>query len=144
MAVGSYGIVRPADVSPADVDIFYHFVADRTTTADVTFEKLDTPENYLTPIYHTTETLNAQDIDSANKELLGGLYNLKLPKLKYISYEDQSNYKYLLNIEGNTSAYRFSSLFYTNSLIINIESKSKLWFEPLIKHNFHYIKLDIK
>ena len=25
MAVGSYGIVRPADVSPDDVEILYHF-----------------------------------------------------------------------------------------------------------------------
>ena len=76
MAVGSYGIVRPADVSPADVDIFYHYVADRTTTTSVTLKKLSSPEQYLTPVFHnadTTDNTNAQ-----GNEILGGLYNLKL------------------------------------------------------------------
>jgi hypothetical protein len=75
MAVGSYGIVRPADVSPADVEIFYHFTSGRTATAGVTLTKLDA-EQILTPIYHnanTTTATSAQDV-----ELLGGLYNLKL------------------------------------------------------------------
>ena len=38
MAVGSYGTVRPADVSPADVEIFYHYVSGRTSTAPVQIE----------------------------------------------------------------------------------------------------------
>ena len=41
MAVGSYGIVRPADVSPADVDIFYHYVSGRTANVTPTLTKLD-------------------------------------------------------------------------------------------------------
>ena len=41
MAVGSYGIIRPADVSPADVEILYHYVSGRTTDATVTLTKLD-------------------------------------------------------------------------------------------------------
>lgn len=75
MAVGSYGIVRPADVSPADVEIFYHYVSGRTTGAAATLTKLDS-EAILTPVYHnenTTDNTNAQ-----NNEILGGLYNLKL------------------------------------------------------------------
>ena len=40
MAVGSYGIVRPADVSPDDVEILYHYAADRVATTDVTLKKL--------------------------------------------------------------------------------------------------------
>jgi hypothetical protein len=75
MAVGSYGIVRPADVSPADVEIFYHYVSGRTTEATATLTKLDS-ETILTPVYHnenTTDNTNAQ-----NNEILGGLYNLKL------------------------------------------------------------------
>ncbi len=45
MAVGSYGTIRPADVSPADVDIFYHYVSGRTASAEVQFEKLDQQQN---------------------------------------------------------------------------------------------------
>ena len=40
MAVGSYGIVRPADVSPDDVEILYHYAADRVATTEVTLKKL--------------------------------------------------------------------------------------------------------
>ena len=75
MAVGSYGTVRPADVSPADVEIFYHYVSGRTSDAPVQFKKLNS-EDILTPVYHnsdTTDAANAPDV-----EILGWLYNLKL------------------------------------------------------------------
>ena len=72
MAVGSYGIVRPADVSPADVDIFYHYVSDRTANVTPTLTKLDSTA-ILTPVFHNENTGGV-----ANKEILGGLYNLKL------------------------------------------------------------------
>jgi len=75
MAVGSYGTIRPADVSPSDVEIFFHYVSGRTSTAPVQFKKLNS-EDVLTPVYHnsdTTDSPNARDT-----EVLGGLYNLKL------------------------------------------------------------------
>ena len=75
MAVGSYGIVRPADVSPSDVDIFYHFTSGRTATAPVTLKKL-VSEKVLTPVFHNANTTN--DSSAPNNEILGGLYNLKL------------------------------------------------------------------
>jgi hypothetical protein len=73
MAIGSYGIVRPADVSPDDVDIFYHYVSGRTATSTVTFKKLSPASDYLTPVLHNGETGGTADV-----EVLGGLYNLKL------------------------------------------------------------------
>ena len=75
MAVGSYGIIRPADVSPSDVDIFYHYVADRAATSNVQLKKLSS-EDILTPIYHSGSTTDDQY--APNTEVLGGLYNLKL------------------------------------------------------------------
>jgi len=38
MAVGSYGIIRPSDVSPEDVEIYFHYVADRNSTSTVMIE----------------------------------------------------------------------------------------------------------
>jgi hypothetical protein len=75
MAVGSYGTIRPADVSPSDVEIFLHYVPNRLSTAEVTLTKLSS-ENILTPILHNTNTTTVTA--AQNKELLGGLYNLKL------------------------------------------------------------------
>lgn len=75
MAIGSYGIIRPADVSPDDVDIFYQYVSGRTTTAQVTLKKL-TATDILTPVYHNSDTTD--DLTAPGVEILGGLYNLKL------------------------------------------------------------------
>ena len=75
MAVGSYGIVRPADVSPDDVEILYHYAADRVSTTPVTLKKL-TSKQVLTPVLHTGTTTT--DTAAVGTEILGGMYNLQL------------------------------------------------------------------
>jgi hypothetical protein len=75
MAVGSYGIIRPADVSPSDVDVFFHYVPNRTSTAEVTLKKLNS-EEILAPVFHNADTTDS--VDAPNVEILGGLYNLTL------------------------------------------------------------------
>jgi len=77
MAVGSYGTIRPADVSPSDVDIFLHYVPNRLSTSEVTFTKLSS-EDILTPVYHNVNTDTSDDGSASGNEILGGLYNLKL------------------------------------------------------------------
>lgn len=79
MAVGSYGIVRPADVSPDDVEILYHYAADRVATTEVTLKKL-TSNEVLTPVFHNVNTSKDGGTYKAieNVEVLGGLYNLKI------------------------------------------------------------------
>jgi hypothetical protein len=61
-------------MSPEDVDIFYHYVKDRTAVSsdDATLTKLDST-TILTPVYHNNNTGGTPDV-----EVLGGLYNLKL------------------------------------------------------------------
>lgn len=75
MAVGSYGIIRPADVSPEDVEIYYHYVSGRTSTADVTLKRLSSAD-VLTPVFHNADTTD--DTNAPDVEILGGMYNLKL------------------------------------------------------------------
>ena len=75
MAVGSYGTIRPADVSPADVEIFFHYVASRSAVEIPLFKKLNS-EDILTPVFHNSET--TESTDAIDNEILGGLYNLKL------------------------------------------------------------------
>ncbi len=76
MAVGSYGTVRPADVSPSDIEILYHYVSGRTSTSPVQFKKLNS-EDVLTPIYHGDRN-DTLETGVSTSELIGGLYNLKL------------------------------------------------------------------
>ena len=75
MAVGSYGIIRPADVSPEDVEIYYHYVSGRTSDATATLKRLS-PSDVLTPVFHNSDTTD--DTAAPDVEILGGMYNLKL------------------------------------------------------------------
>jgi hypothetical protein len=72
LATGNYGIVRPSDVSPEDVDIILHYTPSRDETDNFTLTKLDSLQ-YLRP-YFSNDT-----IGGGVNELLGGLYNLTLP-----------------------------------------------------------------
>jgi hypothetical protein len=72
LATGNYGTVRPADVSPEDVEIILHYVPSRDQTTNFTLTRLDSLQ-YLRPYFNNT------DIGGTDVELLGGLYNLTLP-----------------------------------------------------------------
>ena len=73
MATGSYGTIRPADVSPDDVDIILNYTPSRDDTVNFVLTKLDA-KTILRPYFNNNETGG-----NANVEILGGLYNLKLP-----------------------------------------------------------------
>ncbi len=60
---------------------------------------------------------------------------------EFVTPEEQMKCKYTLNIEGNAAAYRYGGLFGYNSVVIQAESKYKVWFEPLLKENSDYILL---
>jgi hypothetical protein len=73
VATGSYGTIRPADVSPDDVEIILNYTPSRDDTDNFLLTKLDA-KNVLKPYFHNNNTGG-----NANVEILGGLYNLKLP-----------------------------------------------------------------
>ena len=73
MATGSYGTIRSADVSPDDVEILLNYTPSRDVTNNFELTKLDA-KTILKPYFH-----NANTGGNANVELLGGLYNLRLP-----------------------------------------------------------------
>lgn len=74
MATGTYGIVRGADVSPDDVEIFYHYTPSRDAIGDQTLKKL-IPSQVLV----RTDNPNKGQSGVAGFEVFGGLYTLKLP-----------------------------------------------------------------
>ena len=68
MSSGNYGIIRPADVSPNDMEVFYHFTPSRDQIGNVTLNKLD-PNAIVKKI----------DNPSVTNQIFGGLYTLQLP-----------------------------------------------------------------
>jgi hypothetical protein len=73
MAIGSYGTIRPSDVSPQDVEILMVYTPSRDVTNDFVLTILDAP-TILRPYFNNTETGGNNGV-----EVLGGLYNLTLP-----------------------------------------------------------------
>jgi len=73
MATGTYGTIRPADVSPEDVEIILNYTPSRDDTDNFVLSKLDATA-VLRPYFHNDETGG-----NNNVEILGGLYNLRLP-----------------------------------------------------------------
>jgi hypothetical protein len=73
VSIGSYGTIRPSDVSPADVEIIMNYTATRDVTDQFVLTKLDA-QTILRPYFANSETGG-----NAGVEVLGGLYNLTLP-----------------------------------------------------------------
>jgi hypothetical protein len=77
MASGTYGIVRPADITPEDVEIFYSFTASRDV-ASTGLVRLDNSSDYLIPM-NNPNRLQSNISNPAAFEIFGGMYTLKLP-----------------------------------------------------------------
>ena len=73
MSIGSYGTIRPSDVSPEDVQIILNYTPTRDITDNFVLTQLDA-QSILKPYFNNTETGG-----NAGVEVLGGLYNLTLP-----------------------------------------------------------------
>lgn len=76
MALGTYGITRPADMSPEDVEIIMIYTPTRDYTATPVIKKLNASE-ILTPYFNNVNT------GGNTNEILGGMYNLKLPSADF-------------------------------------------------------------
>jgi hypothetical protein len=74
MATGTYGIVRPADISPDDVEIFYHYTPSRDSIGNTNLIKLD-PNEVLIKL----DNPNKSQSNVTGFEVFGGMYTLKLP-----------------------------------------------------------------
>jgi hypothetical protein len=73
VATGNYGTIRSADVSPDDVEIILNYTPSRDETDNFILSKLDA-KSVLRPYFHNSATGGNNGV-----EILGGLYNLKLP-----------------------------------------------------------------
>jgi hypothetical protein len=71
-----YGTVRPADITPSDVEIFVQYSASRDVVGDSELFKLN-PSDVL------FKTNNPNNPDPSKFELFGGLYTLKLPATQF-------------------------------------------------------------
>jgi hypothetical protein len=74
MATGTYGIIRPADVTADDVEIFYTYSPSRDKQSSG-LVKIDNPNDVLIRMNNP----NRLQSGVSGFEMFGGLYTLKLP-----------------------------------------------------------------
>lgn len=77
MSIGSYGTIRPADVSPEDIEIIMNYTQSRDVTDNFILKKLDA-STILRPYFNNSATGGVPNV-----EVLGGLYNLTLPSEEF-------------------------------------------------------------
>jgi hypothetical protein len=78
-ATGTYGVVRPADITADDVDIFIHFTPNRNSSGDATITKVTNPSELLVPI----DDPSKGDSGVVGFQLFSGLYTLRLPVVDF-------------------------------------------------------------
>lgn len=77
--------------------------------------------------YQYLETITPQDLK--NPYFLANRLNL----------QQQSEYKYILNLEGNVAAYRLSYELSSGSVILLAKSKWKMWYTNMLIPYTHYV-----
>ena len=58
---------------------------------------------------------------------------------KYLSFKEQSEYKYIIHIDGHVSAFRLSLELSLKSVILLVESEWKMWYSEKLIPYVHYV-----
>lgn len=79
----------------------------------------------------------------SNKKYLTTIHIDKLPfgLSKPLSPQEQSNYKFIINVDGHVSAFRLSLELGMGSCILLVDSPYKLWYHNILKPYVHYVPI---
>ena len=142
MALGTYGTVRPADMSPQDVEIILNYTPSRDVTTNFVLTKLNA-QDILTPYFHSSTTGGNADV-----EILGGLYNLKLPAEEFNKIGIYTLYIRPVEIRTTiTDCGVLSSLPNVKGIIIDLnavpqEYRNRFINQGLIGYRIEYLNSD--
>ena len=142
MAIGSYGTIRPSDVSPEDVQIIMNYTPSRDVTDTFILTELDA-QTLLKPYFNNTETGG-----NAGVEILGGLYNLTLPAEQFNALGIYTLYLRPAQIRTKiTDCGVLSALPNVKGIIIDITNvpvqfQNKFVTQGLVGFRIEYLKAD--
>lgn len=74
------------------------------------------------------------------------LQTIEIEKLPFglitpLTPQEQTNYKYAINVDGHVCAYRLSLELESNTCILLVNSKYKLWYRDMLKPFVHYVPI---
>jgi hypothetical protein len=59
-----------------------------------------------------------------------------------LNYQQQASNKYIMDLPGNSAAYRFGSFFRFKSVLLKVKTPYYLWFEPFLKDKNDYYLIE--
>ena len=105
--------------------------------------KLVTFKNDLLDVGLTTQNKTIDSKSIKFDPIYGiGMLNTNIKSANFVTIQEQSNYKYIIHVDGNIQAYRLLTTMRTGSLILRVKSEYTSWFDHLIEPNVHYILID--
>lgn len=84
---------------------------------------------------------NARLRKHKNNPYLQTLQKGNVTLVEWVSFSDQTNYKFIIHIDGHVSAFRLSMELASMSLVLKVDSNNKMWFSHLLKPFVHYIPI---
>lgn len=63
----------------------------------------------------------------------------EIPLMNFLDYQQQSEYKYVINIDGHVTAFRISMEMSFGSVILLTKSKYRIWFMDILQPYVHYV-----
>lgn len=67
--------------------------------------------------------------------------NLPFTLSNFMSPQEQTMYKYIINVQGHVASYRLSRELESGSCILLVECQYKLWYSPLLVPYTHYVPI---
>ena len=87
----------------------------------------------------TSWNLRSRKLDGFKKLQTIDRANLPFELVTFMNCVDQSQYKYILHIEGHVAAFRLSSELATRSVVLKVASEWKVWYEDKLVEYVHYV-----
>jgi hypothetical protein len=76
-----------------------------------------------------------------NAQYLQTIERGKYPKVDGLNLREQSQYKYIITLEGHVAAYRLSYELSSGSVVMLAESQWQMWYYPLLRAYEHYVPI---
>ena len=86
-------------------------------------------------VYKAKKHINSKELKRINLDKLG------IKVVERMTMQEQMKYKYILDIEGNASAYRIGYILSFKSVLLKVESDYTMWIDEYLKPNVHYIPI---
>jgi hypothetical protein len=67
--------------------------------------------------------------------------NINIPKVSFMSLEEQAKHKYIIHVDGNVLAYRLLKMMLLGSVLLRVESPYVHWLDHRMKAGKHYISI---